>query len=89
MEKRTFALPDLRGRMAIGQGSGPGLAPYVMGQLGGVEQVTLTLSQLPVHSHAAMASSATTHRARARPIGVGDNDHVLVQLHGHRAGADE
>ena len=54
----TFALPDLRGRMAIGQGSGPGLAPYVMGQLGGEEQVTLTLGQLPIHSHAAMASSA-------------------------------
>lgn len=57
--ERTFALPDLRGRMAIGQGSGPGLATYVMGQSGGEEQVTLTLSQLPVHSHAAMASSAT------------------------------
>lgn len=54
----TFALPDFRGRMAIGQGGGPGLSPYVMGQSGGVEQVTLTLGQLPIHSHAAMASSA-------------------------------
>jgi microcystin-dependent protein len=54
----TFALPDLRGRMAIGMGQGPGLSGYVEGQTGGVEQVTLTLSQLPAHSHAAIGSSA-------------------------------
>lgn len=54
----TFALPDFRGRMAVGQGTGPGLAPYTIGQTGGEEQVTLTLNQLPIHSHAAMASSA-------------------------------
>jgi microcystin-dependent protein len=53
----NFALPDLRGRMAIGQGQGPGLANYTVGQTGGEESVTLTLNQLPAHSHAAMASS--------------------------------
>jgi microcystin-dependent protein len=54
----TFALPDLRGRMAIHQGQGPGLSNYVMGQVGGVEQVTLTLNQIPSHTHTAMGSSA-------------------------------
>ncbi len=54
----TFALPDLRGRIAIHQGQGPGMANYVMGQSSGEEQVTLTLNQLPVHTHAPMASSS-------------------------------
>jgi microcystin-dependent protein len=54
----TFALPDLRGRMAIHQGQGPGLANYIVGQMGGEEQVTLTLSQLPNHTHLPMGSSS-------------------------------
>ena len=55
----TFALPDLRGRRIVGVGQGPGLQPYVLGQLGGEEDVTLTVAQLPQHSHSANASSAT------------------------------
>lgn len=55
----TFALPDLRGRVPIHQGQGPGLSPRVIGQTGGVEQVSLTPSQLPAHRHALRASSAT------------------------------
>jgi microcystin-dependent protein len=53
----TFALPDLRGRIPMGQGNGPGLTPRSMGELGGEEQVTLTLNQLPSHTHNAVASS--------------------------------
>ena len=48
----TFALPDLRGRVPVGQGSGPGLSPYSLGQMGGVETVTLTTTQIPSHTHA-------------------------------------
>lgn len=47
----TFALPDLRGRTVVGQGQGPGLSPYVEGQMGGSEVVTLTVNQLPSHTH--------------------------------------
>ena len=47
----TFALPDLRSRVAIHAGQGPGLANYVIGQLGGQENVTMVQSQLPAHSH--------------------------------------
>jgi microcystin-dependent protein len=47
----TFGLPDLRGRVVVGSGNGPGLAPYVPGNKGGVENVTLVTSQIPVHSH--------------------------------------
>lgn len=46
-----FNLPDLRGRAAIHAGQGPGLANYVMGQSGGSETATLTIANLPSHSH--------------------------------------
>lgn len=48
----TFGLPDLRGRTAIGQGQGSGLQPYSLGQMAGTENVTLTTTQLPPHTHA-------------------------------------
>jgi microcystin-dependent protein len=56
--KTTFALPDLRGRRAIGFGQGPGLQSYTLGEMGGEETVTLTLGQLPNHGHTPMASNS-------------------------------
>lgn len=47
----TFALPNLNGRVPIHMGTGPGLSPYVIGQSGGVETVTLNTQQIPSHSH--------------------------------------
>jgi microcystin-dependent protein len=47
----TFGLPDLRGRVANGQGQGPGLSNYVLGEVSGSENMTLTQSQMPVHTH--------------------------------------
>jgi Microcystin-dependent protein len=47
----TFALPDLRGRVPIHQGNG-----FVLAEQGGVEEVTLTINQIPQHSHALLAS---------------------------------
>ncbi len=55
----TFAVPDLRGRVPIHTGNN-GVSTYVIGEAAGVEQVTLTLNQLPVHNHAPMASSAAS-----------------------------
>jgi microcystin-dependent protein len=49
----TFALPDLQGRVPVHQGNG-----FVLAQNGGTEQVTLTLNQIPVHTHPPRASSA-------------------------------
>jgi microcystin-dependent protein len=48
----TFALPDLRGRLPIHQGNG-----FVLGENGGVEEVTLTVAQIPAHTHAAAVQS--------------------------------
>lgn len=54
----TFALPDLRGRVPMGWGQGPGLSPRTLGEQGGSETVTLIANQMPAHTHAAMASSS-------------------------------
>ena len=55
--KTTFALPDLRGRVPLHEGQGPGLSPRALGQSGGDPDVMLTQSELPMHSHAARFGS--------------------------------
>lgn len=54
----TFAVPDLRGRLPIHQGTGPGLSNYVIGQMSGTESVTLISQQMPAHTHTAVATTA-------------------------------
>ena len=54
----TFAVPDLRGRIPIHQGTGPGLSNYVIGQMAGTETVTLLSTQMPAHTHTAVATTA-------------------------------
>src|SRR5688572_24811925 len=58
----TFGLPDLRGRLPVGQGQGPGLTTRIIGEMAGSETVTLTAQQIPVHTHLAIATTgaATT-----------------------------
>jgi microcystin-dependent protein len=60
----TFALPDLRGRAPLSPGQGPGLASYSLGEVGGVESVTLLSTQMPAHTHAQPAANGqqTTNR---------------------------
>lgn len=53
----TFGLPDLRGRVPMHQGTLPGGSTYVIGQMAGVESVTLISGQLPSHTHPFAASS--------------------------------
>ena len=52
--QETFALPNLASRFPVHQGSG-----YVLGQTGGTESVTLNTNQLPVHTHAGLASKTS------------------------------
>jgi len=55
--QETFALPDLRGRLPVHQGTGPGGRSFIIGEAAGVEQVTLTTQQLPSHTHPLLASA--------------------------------
>src|SRR5688572_22111013 len=50
----TFALPDLRGRIPLHQGNG-----FILAETGGVEEVTLTLPQIPLHGHPMIGSADT------------------------------
>lgn len=47
----TFALPDLRGRVPVGAGSGPGLSARTLGEISGSESVTILPTQMPAHTH--------------------------------------
>lgn len=75
----TFAVPDLRGRapVHVGSGPGPGLSPYALGQVGGLETVTLSTKELPGHSHpvkiAVRNEGATQSRPGGNILGAGNN----------------
>lgn len=57
--RTTFGLPDLRGRVTVGAGQGPGLSSYQLGQTGGAEAVALSVSEMPSHNHIATVSAST------------------------------
>jgi microcystin-dependent protein len=64
--RTTYALPDLRSRVPVGTGNGPGLLNYRLGQQGGAENNTLTVNQLPSHTHLATGTvtpNASTEKA--------------------------
>jgi microcystin-dependent protein len=62
----TFLLPNLQSRLPVGQGTGAGLSPYVLGQTAGVDTVTLTPQTMPAHTH---ALNATKTQGSAATIG--------------------
>lgn len=52
----TFALPDLRGRLPIHQGNG-----FILAESGGAEEITLTVQQIPAHSHPLLATNTVAN----------------------------
>ena len=88
----TFGLPDLRGRLPIHFGNG-----FILAETGGAEEITLTVNQIPAHSHAFLCSTspassnsptnqlpALTQAATITPYGT---DAPLVQLSPQSVGA--
>jgi len=73
----TFALPDLRGRTPLGFGQSGGGSSYVQGQIGGVEQITLTTSQLPLHTHTPGAAGAIGDGQHANATLIGDGQNIF------------
>lgn len=77
----TFALPDLRGRSIVHPGTGPGLTNITWGQSGGVENVTLSLSNVPAHVHPLVPGTAAgqvnistvIHTNTGNPVNESDN----------------
>lgn len=65
----TFALPDLRSRVPVGVGQGPGLSSIVEGQVSGQETTTLTVAQMPAHSHSAQLRGTASAGNTDSPVG--------------------
>ena len=61
--RTTFGLPDLRGRIPVGTGAGPGLTQIALGSKSGVENVTLTTNQIPAHIHTTTVTIPATAKA--------------------------
>ena len=57
----TFGIPDLRGRVPMGSGAGPGLTNRNVGERPGAEAVILDVTQLPAHSHELRASNRSAN----------------------------
>ncbi|NJN18300.1 MAG: phage tail protein [Oscillochloris sp.] len=77
----TFALPDLRGRVPVGTGQGPGLSNVVLGEMSGAMSTTLTINNMPIHAHTATATvnavsgtGNTSGPANALPAGSSARD---------------
>ena len=70
----TFALPDLRGRVPVGTGQGPGLSYISLGEVAGAATHTLTSTEMPAHTHTATAPGAARnieiYRNAARDAGL-------------------
>jgi microcystin-dependent protein len=64
----TFALPDLRGRSAVGVGQGPGLSNIQLGEMAGTETVTLTIANMPSHNH--LINCDNTGQSSTAPSGL-------------------
>lgn len=80
--RSTFGLPDLRGRVIVGQGNGPGLGNFIFGQTLGNTTTTLAAANMPSHTHAAslnLTNNTTTVKvsdadgASGTPGGRGNN----------------
>ena len=83
--RTTFGLPDLRGRVAVNAGQGPGLSSYRVGQSGGTETRVLSINEMPAHSHPAEGTVqvSTQDGNNSNPAG-----HVLADDGNDRAYRD-
>lgn len=65
--QETFALPNLQSRIPLHMGAGPDGTTYQIGEMAGTEQETLTVQQIPIHSHPLLAS--TSNGSQTNPEG--------------------
>ena len=71
----TFALPDLRGRIPIHQGNG-----FILAETGGAEEITLTVNQIPAHSHPLLASTNASQDTTPLNKVVGQSGSALIYI---------
>lgn len=71
----TFGLPDLRGRIPIHQGNG-----FVLAETGGAEEITLTVSQIPAHTHPFVASTNVAQDTNPQGKVLGQSSSLLAYI---------
>jgi len=85
--RTTFALPDLRGRAALHQGTGQGLTPRPIGSRGGEASVSLSPAAIPPHAHSLQARNAEPVAANSGTLGkavtYNSNGSAMVALDSH------
>ena len=69
----TFALPDMRGRLPVHQGSG-----FVLAETGGAEEITLTVNQIPAHSHPFLATTSAADSPNPAGNLIGNSSNIDV-----------
>jgi microcystin-dependent protein len=79
----TFALPDLRGRIPIHQGNG-----FILAETGGAEDITLTVSQTPAHSHPLLASTSPGVSSNAQGNALSSSPSILLYIEGQSPDTD-
>ena len=87
--RTTFGLPDLRGRLAIHAGTGPGLSTRNLGAKFGSENETLTINQLPSHNHLATSTTEIAVNTSAGEEGIGNGQHLTSHFNAFNAAATD
>jgi len=72
----TFALPDLRGRIPVHQGNG-----FILAETGGAEEITLTVNQIPIHSHPLQGSTQLASSTNPQGAVLAQDNIVGVDLY--------
>lgn len=65
--RNSFKLPDLRGRVALGAGQSAGTTPHMLGTMGGSEEVTLNINEMPQHMHNVAFNLETEQKVSTSP----------------------
>lgn len=78
----TFALPDLRGRIPLHQGNG-----FILAETGGAEEITLTVQQIPAHSHPLLCANAVANDPNSTNNVLGESSAISLYQSGNVAAA--
>lgn len=65
--RTTFGLPDCRGRMVVHPGNGPGLSSFNLGQKYGISEKTMTMNNMPAHSHLTVFNASNSEGEESTP----------------------
>ena len=86
--RTTFGLPDLRGRVPKGAGTGPALDPVREGEKGGREDVSLAIAHMPAHTHGATISGTASNGNTDNPTGAVPARLPRANIYSNGGGAD-